>query len=86
MRTQVAISGGLNVTVEFTPGRAEPDVGIMSDYVEDWDIVEIAGRPLRNGEKCDWLYRRIAKGKDEDRILDACYEAMSNEGDYDYDD
>lgn len=39
--------------------RAEPDVGIMSDYVDDWHIVEIAGRPLRKKESADWLYRRI---------------------------
>ena len=91
MQTEVTILGGLTVTVEFTPCSAEPDVGIMSDYVEEWSIVEIAGRPLRKKESADWLYRRIEATKGaEDKILEACYERMSErdepdyEPDYDY--
>ena len=79
MQTTVTVLGGLEITVEFRPCRAEPDVGLMSDYVEEWEIVEIAGRPLRKGEKCEWLYRRIdAKKGEEDRILDACCDAMES--------
>ncbi len=87
MQTEIRVLGGLPITVEFSPCRAEPDVGIMSDYVEEWYIVEIAGRPLRKGEKCQWLYDRIeAKKGEEDRILQACFEAMdNNEPGYDYD-
>lgn len=86
MQATVKVMGGLEITVEFTACRAEPDVGIMSDYFEDWSICEIAGRPLRKGEKCQWLYDRIeAKKGEEDRILQACFEAMdNNEPDYDY--
>ena len=64
MQTTVTVLGGLEITVEFRPCRAEPDVGLMSDYVEEWETVEIAGRPLRKGE--------------EDRILQACYDAMES--------
>lgn len=87
MQTEIRVLGGLPITIEFSPCRAEPDVGIMSDYVEEWYVVEIAGRPLRKGEKCQWLYDRIeAKKGEEDRILQACFEAMdNNEPDYDYD-
>lgn len=35
MQTDVRILGGLPVTIEFTMQGAEPDVGIMSDYVEE---------------------------------------------------
>lgn len=86
MRTEVTILNGLNVTVEFTACRAEPEVGIMSDYAEDWHIVAIAGRELAKNESPDWIYKRIANTKDEDKILTACHMRMSDSyDDYDYD-
>ena len=79
MEATVKVIGGLEITVEFTPCRAEPDVGLMSDYVEEWYISEIAGRQLHKKESADWLYRRIeARKGEEDRILQACYDAMDN--------
>lgn len=79
MKATVTVLGGLEITVEFRPCRAEPDVGIMRDYVEEWDIVEIAGRPLRKKESAAWLYKRIdAKKGEDDRILQACYDAMED--------
>ena len=75
MQTEVTVLGGLPITVEFRKCGAEPDVGIMSDYIDEWYIVEIAGRPLRKKEKCDWLYARIEKAKEEDKICEACYNA-----------
>lgn len=83
MQTTVTVLGGLEITVEFKPCRAEPDVGLMSDYVEEWEIVEIAGRALRNKESAAWLYNRIdAKKGEEDRILQACYDRMEDEAQY----
>lgn len=77
MEATVKVMGGLEITVEFTMYGAEPDVGIMSDGVEEWSIIEIAGRPLRKKESADWLYRRIEATKGtEDKILEACYEAI----------
>jgi hypothetical protein len=77
MQATVTILGGLEITVEFKACRAEPDVGIMRDYVEEWSICEIAGRPLRKKESAAWLYKRIdAKKGEDDRILQACYDAM----------
>lgn len=86
MQTEINVLGGLSITVEFSLCRAEPDVGIMYDYVEEWYITEIAGRPLRKKESADWLYRRIEATKgEEDRILEACYAAAdSYEPDYDF--
>lgn len=79
MQTNVKVLGGLEITVEFTACSAEPDVGIMSGYVDDWHIVEIAGRALRKKESADWLYRRIDSRKGEEgRILQACYDAMED--------
>lgn len=77
MQAEVKVLGGLSITVEFTACRAEPDVGLMSDYFEDWSIVEIAGRPLRKKESADWLYKRLTK-RDEEAINDACSDAMED--------
>ena len=63
MQTNVKVLGGLEITVEFTACSAEPDVGIMSDYFEDWSICEIAGRPLRKKESpgsFSWFKFRIS--------------------------
>jgi hypothetical protein len=79
MQATVKILGGLKITVEFTACGAEPDVGYMSGYVEEWEIVEIAGRTLRKKESANWLYRRIDATKgEEDKILQACYSAMES--------
>lgn len=68
----MTVLGGLPVTIEFTVQGAEPDVGIMSGYVDDWYITAINGRPVK---KCDWLYRRIDATKGEsDRIVEALNE------------
>lgn len=75
MQATVTILGGLEITVEFKACRAEPDVGIMSGYVDDWHIVEIAGRPLRKKESADWIYKRLSK-RDNEAIETAIYAAM----------
>lgn len=77
MQTTVKVLGGLEITVEFTACRAEPDVGLMSDYAEDWHIVEIAGRPLRKKESADWLYKRLSK-RDESAIEEAICATMDD--------
>ena len=79
MQIDIRVLGGLEITVEFSIGRAEHDVGIMSDYVDEWYIVAIAGRALRRGEKCDWLYRRIEKAKEEDKIVEKCLEYAADD-------
>lgn len=75
MQATVKVLGGLEITVEFTACGAEPDVGIMSDYFEDWEIVEIAGRPLRKKESAEWIYKRLSK-RDNEAIEQAMYSAM----------
>lgn len=79
----MTVIGGLPVTIEYTVQGAEPDVGIMSSYVDEWYITHINGRAVK---KCDWLDRRIAAMKGEtDRIIEELNEQAS-EADYGYDD
>ena len=82
MQATVKVMGGLEITVEFTACRAEPDVGLMSDYVDDWHIVEIAGRPLRKKESADWIYKRLSK-RDNEAIEQSMFDAMESAR-YDY--
>ena len=75
MQTTLTVLGGLEITVEFHVQPAEPDVGIMSDYFEDWSICEIASRPLRKKENAEWIYKRLSK-RDNEAIEEAMYSAM----------
>ena len=78
---ETTVLGGLPVTIEYDVQGAEPDVGIMSSYVDDWWIVAINGRAVK---KCDWLYRRIDATKGEsDRIGDELNELEHDDGYYD---
>jgi len=63
----ITVLGGLPVTVEFTLCRAEPDVGIMSSYVDEWTIVAIHDRLCKRSPQ--WLYKRIDKKKNEEELL-----------------
>lgn len=85
MQTDVRILGGLPVTIEFTMQGAEPDVGIMSDYVEEWFVSHINSKTCKKSP--DWLYNRIQSRKgEEERILEACYEAAKGWQDDYYED
>ena len=71
MRHDTTILGGLSVTVELSIARAEPDVGIFSDYVEDWHIVSVCGK-RKHHSFISALERQVrAKEKDfEIRLLE----------------
>lgn len=67
----IRILGGLPVTVAYSVQDAEPDVGIMSAYVDDWYIVAVNGKTPKSKKAREfaWLYARLSK-KDEAAILD----------------
>ena len=68
------VKGGFPVTVYFNVGAAEPDVGIMSDYIDDWRLT------TRDGSNCDWL--KLTE-KQEQALLDEIYEMDFGRDDYD---
>ena len=75
MQIETKILGGLRVTVEFTTCPADPSVGIMGDYVDEWSIVEVNGRACTKQPK--WLYKRIEQTLgEEERIVAECLEAF----------
>lgn len=67
----IRILGGLPVTVAYSVQPAEPDVGIFSDYVDDWYIVAVNGRTpkTKKGREFAWIYARLSK-KDEEAIVE----------------
>jgi hypothetical protein len=46
---------GSEAIVDYTIASAEPDVGIMGDYAEEWWLVWLHGAPVASGNTC---YRR----------------------------
>lgn len=52
-------SFGLTLTIEYAIAPAEPDVGIMRSYVDEWYITHIGSRRLKPNEKIGWLYKKL---------------------------
>lgn len=69
---ETTVLGGLPVTIAFTMQGAEPDVGIMSRYVDSWHITHIGKRKANNPK---WLYKRITESE-EQRIIESCYNSI----------
>lgn len=67
------ILGGLPVTIEYTVARAEPDVGIMSDYVDEWYITHIKDKPI-NPHLRRALEQRVHMRKEEAHLLETLME------------
>ena len=63
----ITVLGGLPITVEYTVQPAEPDVGIMSPYVEDYWITWVGTRRVKTEPK--WLTKRIFDKKGEDERI-----------------
>lgn len=77
MRREIdtTILGGLPVTVSFTIQRAEPDVGIMSDYPEDVYVVRVKGKKIGRTFALA-LQARIDETKEYDALCERIMEAL----------
>ena len=51
----------LPLIVEYEIGEAQPDVGLPTEYVENWEIVGIGSRYFRKGENTKWIVERARK-------------------------
>ena len=65
------VLGGLPVTIAYEVQRAEPDVGIMSAYVDEWYFKYMAGRPIRGSDTGAWVLKRLDR-RGEEEIIQAC--------------
>ena len=76
----IRIFGGLPVTVEYSVQGPEPDVGIMSSWVEDWSITHIAGRKVKRPSQVAWLYTKLGEDKKAtDALVDAIYQSWCDD-------
>lgn len=67
MQTQVKVLGGIEITVEFNPADLEET---------KFKITHITGTPIRPNYYPQWLYDRIIKADEEDKVIEACYDAI----------
>jgi len=87
---ETTVLGGLPILVKFNMAPAEPDVGFMNDYVDEYEICSTkTGKPLG-----DWISRRIDQAKEEDKLIaemfehvegvaeQAAYDAAESRADY----
>lgn len=81
MQIDIKVLGGLPVTIEYDwCDYDNSDIGQGGPGVDDWKIVAINGRYVKNAA---WLEKRIMADEAElDRVLDACiadYRAWKND-------
>ena len=69
---EIKVLGGLPVGVNYVVQGAEPDVGIMNSYLDEYEFVSVkTGKPLG-----DWVERRLEETKTLDKAIDAINEAI----------
>lgn len=62
----------IRVEVECTMQSAEPDVGIMGDYVEDWKIIEVDGDT--SDATCGLMEERIIAEMGDQKFVEQLYD------------
>ena len=82
------ILGGLSVHVEATMAPAEPDVGIMHSYVDDYELFvygpERGGKPRKLKKAWKSLYALVNE-KEMELLDEKAHEALAESKAYDYD-
>ena len=80
--------GGLSVHVEATMTPAEPDVGIFSSYIDDYELFvygpERGGKPRKLKKAWKSLYARVNE-KEMELLDEKAHEAFAESKNYDYD-
>jgi hypothetical protein len=78
LQTDVKILRGLTLTIEFYVAPSEPDIGRFDDYIDDWEIVAVAGRGLKQSEKTDWIKNNLTI-KDQAMIENHMHKAIEED-------
>jgi hypothetical protein len=71
----------IEVELELTIAAAEPDVGIMSDYIDDWSVTAVAGDT--DALRCGKMQEAIEAEYGSDRWYDKLHDEGAAEIDYD---
>ena len=68
-KCKVFVLNGLPLVAQFSVGKAEPDVGIMHNYIDDLNLVD------RNGRWAEWAEKKLTED-DWDSIKCQCWESL----------
>ena len=76
------VFNGFPITVKFEIHKPEPDVGIFSHYIDDFEIVRIGNKKVKKYPS--WLYDKIEKSPcEKEKLIEKLMEAGSDNF-YDY--
>lgn len=73
MQVELIILNGLAVTFECDVVKQDRSIGINQDYIDEWRIVEVEGKPCRNPAH---FYEHIKKAKETTYIDDELNERL----------
>ena len=62
----------ISVEVQCKMQSAEPDVGIMGDYVDDWRVIEVEGDTSK--ETCKLMEARICADIGDNAFVEQLYD------------
>lgn len=77
-------SEDFELEVEVSICSAEPDVGIMSDYIDEWRIISVNGN--RDKDLCQTMDTRISDELGDDTFMDQLIDEGATDIDYPDDD
>lgn len=82
-----AVFGNVDIEISFSIQGAEPDVGIMSEYIEEWTVTHINGVKITNPQTIEKFCERVeADGLAFGVVEDAMYGSASRDfSDMDHD-
>lgn len=61
---------GIPCTVEYSIEPADKSVGIMSEGVEDWQIVALNGKTVKKQSHVNWLLKKMTHDDEQDLFAD----------------
>lgn len=83
--TTVSFDGdqGVEVELDLTWASAEPDVGIMGDYIDDWSVEAVEGN--QDKHLCADMAQRINDEIGDEKFLEKLYDegVEADDGYYD---
>lgn len=70
---ECVVKGGFPVLVRGSLYPSEPDVGIMGEYIDDYEILTVKGK------SCEWL--KLSQDQVDDLLVDAHEKIPRNDPD-----
>lgn len=72
----IRVKGGFPITLGVRVCDAEPDVGIMGPWIDDYWVEGYGSKIVRRQKDVPAFVQRMLDAEDEDEILEQLYEAL----------